>query len=220
MPSLPNLLSLACLALGFAALGAVLGGDWASGAGLLGLGLLADGFAGMAAAKLRRSTPLGAELDNLAALICFGIAAPVVAWSAQLGSMGAWGQAVAGAFAVASAIRLGREDVNRPDRPVYRGLPVHTAGLGLVLAAQLGAGPWACTAVAASAAFLMFSPLRYPRFPRAMHLAAPLGVALALSALGLRQATWLLAAVLGAYALAGPLFAGAAQPALRQARRP
>ena len=219
MPSLPNLLSLACLALGFAALGSVMAGEAELAGGLLALGLLADGFAGMAAAKLRRSTPLGRELDSLGALICFAVAAPLVAHAARLQAMQDAGRWVAAAYAVAGAIRLGRGDTLAEDWTAYRGLPLHTAGLGLVLSAQLSAGPLPVVAVAALGVLLMFSPLRYPRLPKAMHLAAPLGVALALSALGWRPATWLLALALAFYALAGPLWAPASLPA-RTARRP
>ncbi len=201
---LPNLLSLACIVLGFFELGAVLAGRPQAALSFLMLALLSDGLAGQLAWRGGLKTPLGAELDALGSLMAFGVAVTAFAFEACLRGLGGAGWFLAVAFAVAAALKLSRDNAASPDWPRYQGLPVPAFGAGLGLAAgRLGGHPWLPALLGLALAALMLSPLRYPRFASRAAVQAPMGL-LVLAAAFWEPARDVLLAVVLIYAAAGP----------------
>jgi CDP-diacylglycerol--serine O-phosphatidyltransferase len=180
---LPNLLTLACLGLGFVIVGAAGQGKIHAGLRFLAFCLLADSLAGKAALKPGASTELGAELDSLAALVAYGVAVPLLAFSASLEAMGAAGWAACGALALASGLRLSRDNASSPDVPHYQGLPPAASALLLAGALVLEPSASVYALICGVAAVLMMAPLNYPRLKLPLHLLAPLGLLLVLAAL-------------------------------------
>jgi phosphatidylserine synthase len=203
---LPNALTLACLGLSFAIIGAAGQGELALGLRLLAFCLLADGLAGHAAKRPGASTDLGAELDSLGALLAYGVAVPLLAFTAGLEAWGWQGWVTCGALALACALRLARDNADSPDYPRYQGLPPAAAALVLGGALNLGFGGWQLALLILVACALMLSTLRYPRISLPLPLVAPFGLLLALAALGWGPAWIGLAAIGLAYALAAWAF--------------
>ena len=200
---LPNALTLACLGLSFAIIGAAGEGKTELGLRLLAFCLLADGLAGRAARRPGASTELGAELDSLGALLAYGVAIPLLGFTAGLENWGWRGWTICGALALACALRLSRDNADTPDFPRYQGLPPAAAALFLGGALAQGLAPQGMAALFALAVVLMLSPLRYPRLSLPLPALAPLGLLQAVAALGWKPA-WIGLAALGlAYSLAG-----------------
>lgn len=200
---LPNALTLACLGLSFAIIGAAGEGKTALGLRLLAFCLLADGLAGRAAKRPGASTELGAELDSLGALLAYGVAIPLLGFTAGLEDWGWQGWAICGAMALACGLRLSRDNAESPDFPRYQGLPPAAAALFLGGALAQGIAPQSMAILFGLAIALMLSPLRYPRLSLPLPAVAPLGLLQAAAALGWQPA-WIILAALGlAYALAG-----------------
>jgi CDP-diacylglycerol--serine O-phosphatidyltransferase len=204
---LPNALTLACLGLSFAIIGAAGQGETALGLRLLAFCLLADGLAGRAAKRPGASTELGAELDSLGALLAYGVAAPLLAFTAGLEAWGWQGWALCGALALACGLRLARDNADSPDFPHYQGLPPAASAFVMGGALAQGVGGLVLALLILGACVLMLSPLRYPRLKLPLPLLAPLGLLLAAAALGWQPAWLGLAAVGLAYALAAWAFA-------------
>jgi CDP-diacylglycerol--serine O-phosphatidyltransferase len=214
---LPNALTLACLGLSFAIIGAAGQGETALGLRLLAFCLLADGLAGRAAKRPGASTELGAELDSLGALLAYGVAAPLLAFTAGLEAWGWQGWALCGALALACGLRLARDNADSPDFPHYQGLPPAASAFVMGGALAQGVGGLVLALLILGACVLMLSPLRYPRLKLPVPLMAPLGLLLASAALGW-QGAWLGLAAIGlGYSLAAWAFAlPAADPAPTQ----
>ena len=198
---LPNALTLACLGLSFAIIGAAGQGHTELGLKLLAFCILADGLAGRAAKRPGASTDLGAELDSLGALLAYGVAVPLLGFTAGLEEWGWQGWVVCGALALACALRLARDNADSPDYPRYQGLP--PAATALVLGGLLswGVGGLELSVVIVFMGALMLSPLRYPRLSLPPHFFAPLGLLLATAALGWQPAWYGLAAIGTIYSL-------------------
>ena len=200
---LPNALTLACLGLSFAIIGAAGEGKTALGLRLLAICLLADGLAGRAAKRPGASTELGAELDSLGALLAYGVAIPLLGFTAGLEDWGWKGWAISGALALACGLRLSRDNAETPDFPRYQGLPPAAAAFFLGGALAQGISAPSLAVLFGLAIVLMLSPLRYPRLSLPLPAIAPLGLLQAAAALGWQPA-WIILAGLGlAYALAG-----------------
>jgi CDP-diacylglycerol--serine O-phosphatidyltransferase len=198
---LPNALTLACLGLSFAIIGAAGQGETVFGLQLLALCLLADGLAGRAAKRPGASSDLGAELDSLAALLAYGVAVPLMAFTAGLEEQGWHGWAVCGALALASALRLARDNADSPDYPRYQGLPPAAGALVLGGALARGLGGLGLELLIVGVCVLMMSPLRYPRLGLPLPAMAPLGLCLAAAFAGWPVAWLALAAIGSIYAL-------------------
>ena len=221
---LPNLLTMGSLVLGFSELGAVLSGHSELGAGFLLWALLLDGLAGQFARRRDRKTELGAELDSLASLIAFGIGVMVLAFERCLRQMGPIGWIVAVGVAVATALRLSRDNPSKPDWPRYQGLPVPAFGTAIALLATADQPPQLVAIAAVALAVLMLAPLSYARFSQRMAVQLPMGIGVGLAAFVpmLRPAVLVLALL---YALGGAYFEffgvleSQASPAKARARR-
>jgi phosphatidylserine synthase len=195
---LPNALTLACLGLSFAIIGEAGQGATVLGLRLLALCLLADGLAGRAAKRPGASTDLGAELDSLAALLAYGVAVPLLAFTAGLEEQGWPGWTVCGALALATALRLARDNADSPDYPRYQGLPPAASALVVGGALAYGLGGLGLELLIAGACVLMMAPLRYPRLSLPLPAMAPLGLLLAAAFIGWPVA-WLGLAAIGTF---------------------
>jgi CDP-diacylglycerol--serine O-phosphatidyltransferase len=194
------------LVLGFGELGAVLQGEMILAAGLLLGALLMDGLAGQWARRHLRDSELGAELDSLAALMAFGVGAMVLAYEAKLSQLGIAGKTLVVGLAVATALRLAKDNNKSPDWPRYQGLPVPAFGacMGLFCTfADVSANQAALAGLAL--AVLMLAPLRYPRFSNSLWVQLPLG---AVVSIAIFYPPWRDAVLMTAffYAVGGPFF--------------
>lgn len=154
------------------------GGDRRSAAAavaLLLLGSMCDLFDGLVARKLR-SSALGAELDNLADLISFGLAPGyfVVVWG--MVTDGAHQRVSAGiaiAVVLAVVIRLARFSAVKMPPGVFQGMPCPMGAMTVISIVLLNP-PFVPAVIAiAAVAFLMVSHVEYPK-PRGMLATATL----------------------------------------------
>lgn len=201
--STANALSLACLGLGFLAVLAAGRGDWKGGLSLLALAGLADTLAGRAAHGWQLESELGAELDGLASMLAWGVAAPVLAHAAGLARLGLVGDLAAGFAALAAAWRLCKGDVQQ-GRAWHEGLPLPAAGALLAAAAALQAPPLALAGLAVGLGLAQLLSLRYPRPAVPLALAAPLLLSLGLAGFGWVWGWALPGAAAIAWGLGGP----------------
>jgi CDP-diacylglycerol--serine O-phosphatidyltransferase len=132
-----------------------------------------DGLDGGLARRLGVASPFGAQLDSLADMCSFGIAAPVVVYAWLAGSAPALVVVPACALvAVCSAIRLARFNVSPKDGRFFSGVPTTMAAavlaLGTMIAPVMPAGVGA--AVVAGLALTMVSSFPYAKLARLVTL--------------------------------------------------
>jgi CDP-diacylglycerol--serine O-phosphatidyltransferase len=165
-----------------------------------------DGLDGALARRLGVASPFGAQMDSLADMCSFGIAAPVVVYASIHGS--APGVLVAGAcalIAVCAAIRLARFNVSPKDGRFFCGVPTTMAAFVLSLAILIGLrlpGPVAVTALAVLA-LAMVSSFPYAKLARIATLPPWLWLPAVVGAFVDYRVTF--AALVGLYLLSGPL---------------
>ena len=174
---LPNLVTLAALALGLTSIrysteGAFSAAEYA----IVGAAAL-DGLDGRIARAVGGASRFGAELDSLADFVDFGVAPAMLLYRACLDPLGTPGWFAAIAFEVAAALRLARFNValDGPDRPAwtrgfFTGMPAPAGAivglLPLHLALALGLGaPTRATALGGVAYVLLVSGLMASRIP-------------------------------------------------------
>jgi CDP-diacylglycerol---serine O-phosphatidyltransferase len=144
---------------------------WA--AGLLVGCVTFDGLDGLLARRFGVASPFGAQLDSLADMCSFGIAAPVVVYTSIHGS--APTALVAGACALVAccaAIRLARFNVSPKDGRFFCGVPTTLAAAVLGLATLIGLrlpGPVAIGAIALLA-LAMVSSFPYAKLARILRM--------------------------------------------------
>ena len=98
-----------------------------------------DGIDGALARKLGVSSPFGAQMDSLADMCSFGLAAPVVVYAYLAGSVPAVAAGVACVLVAAcAAIRLARFNVSPKDGRFFCGVPTTMAAAVLALAVIIG----------------------------------------------------------------------------------
>ncbi|NUP33416.1 MAG: CDP-diacylglycerol--serine O-phosphatidyltransferase [Streptomycetaceae bacterium] len=154
---------------------------------LMLIGALFDLCDGLVARKLRRSA-LGAELDNLADVITFGVAPAffVVTWAAvPLGPRKTPAVRVALAVMIAGVLRLARF-ASTPGRPgVFQGMPIPMGALTVVSIVLLDL-PFAVAAAGIlTTAWLMVSRIEYPKPQGKLALLTMLFIAASVSCLTL-----------------------------------
>jgi len=136
-----------------------------------------DGLDGALARRLRVASPFGAQMDSLADMCSFGIAAPVVVYAWLHGSAPTPVIAVACAMiAAGAAIRLARFNVSPKDGRFFCGVPttMTAAVMGMAVLINLRLpGPVAVAAVALLAV-AMVSGFPYAKLARVAKLPAPL----------------------------------------------
>lgn len=133
--ALVNSCTLASLGLGLLAIFLAMQGDVRIAAVCLVACVAFDGLDGALARKLGVSSPFGAQMDSLADMCSFGLAAPVVVYASLAGSVPTGAAAVACMLvAGCAAIRLARFNVSPKDGTFFCGVPTTMAAAVLALA--------------------------------------------------------------------------------------
>lgn len=168
--SIPSLLTIGNLILGFVALMLTLSGRTADAALLIVIGMVLDGLDGRVARWLHAESNFGKELDSLSDIVTFGVAPAFIMYESMLQFEGFTGALIAILFPVAGALRLARFNVQKSSTKYFVGLPITAAG-GILATMALYQNliqqsstvlPIAMVVLAV----LMVSRVRYPNFKR------------------------------------------------------
>jgi CDP-diacylglycerol--serine O-phosphatidyltransferase len=204
--ALANACTVASLMLGMSAIFLSMHGDPKLGALLLIGCVVFDGLDGALARKFGVASPFGAQMDSMADMCSFGIAAPVIVYASLHGTApGAAIAAACGLIAACAAIRLARFNVSPKDGRFFSGVPTTMTAAVMGVAVLIGLrlpGPVAVAAVAVMA-IAMVSGFPYAKLSRIARL--PMWL-FALPVVGLLfdlRATF--AAIVVLYLVSGPL---------------
>ncbi|MPZ28881.1 MAG: CDP-alcohol phosphatidyltransferase [Micromonosporaceae bacterium] len=219
---LVNACTLASLSLGVLAILLAMRGDVRSAAFCLIACVAFDGLDGLLARRLGVASPFGSQMDSLADMCAFGIAAPVVVyasiaseWSGGAAGEGAGGTtesvppaaaAVACALVAAcAAIRLARFNISPKDSRFFSGVPTTMAAAVLAVAVliDLPLSPTVLLCGVAVLAFAMVSGFPYATLARLLRL--PLWLWLAPLVGALVDARLTFVALVAAYLVSGPV---------------
>ncbi|WP_426514893.1 CDP-alcohol phosphatidyltransferase family protein [Dactylosporangium sp. McL0621] len=205
--ALVNACTLSSLMLGLSAIFiAVNQGDVRVAASLLIACVIFDGLDGFLARRLGVASPFGAQMDSLADMCSFGLAAPVVVYAWLNGSAPGWLLVPACALvAAAAAIRLARFNVSPKDGRFFCGVP--TTMCAAVLALSTLIAPQMPAALRVSGVVLlglaMVSSFPYAKLARLVKLPPWLLVLPVVGALVNYRMTFVV--VVFAYLVSGPL---------------
>ena len=165
-----------------------------------------DGLDGALARKLGVASPFGAQMDSLADMCSFGLAAPVVVYASMTGDAPAWMIAIAcGMIAACAAIRLARFNVSPKDGRFFSGVPTTMTAAVMGISVLIGLhlpGPVAVLSVALLA-IAMVSGFPYAKVARLARLPRWVWVAPVVGMLFDFQATFAL--LVAVYLVSGPL---------------
>jgi CDP-diacylglycerol---serine O-phosphatidyltransferase len=167
--ALVNGCTLASLALGLTAIFLAMHGDVRLAAICLVACVAFDGLDGALARKLGVSSPFGAQMDSLADMCSFGLAAPVVVYASLAHSVPTPAAAIACVMvAGCAAIRLARFNVSPKDGKFFCGVPTTMAAAVLALAVliDLPVPGFAVLGGVALLAFAMVSSFPYAKLAR------------------------------------------------------
>jgi CDP-diacylglycerol---serine O-phosphatidyltransferase len=201
-----NACTLSSLLLGVGAILLAMQGDVRTAALCLIACVTFDGLDGALARRLGVASPFGAQMDSLADMCSFGIAAPVVVYASLAGNVS---QAAAGLacalVAACSAIRLARFNVSPKDGRFFCGVPTTVAAAVLAVAVliDLPVSGRVQLALVALLAFAMVSSFPYVKLARLVKLPPWLWLVPLAGALINAQLTF--AAAVVAYLVSGPL---------------
>ncbi|MFG2063694.1 CDP-alcohol phosphatidyltransferase family protein [Micromonospora sp. NPDC048871] len=171
--ALVNACTLASLVLGINAIFVAMGGNVRLAALLLIACVAFDGLDGALARKLGVSSPFGAQMDSLADMCSFGLAAPVVVYASLAGEVPTAAAGVAAALVAAcAAIRLARFNVSPQDGRFFSGVPTTMAAAVLALMVVIGLPVPGAVQIAGVAllAFTMVSSFPYAKLARLVKL--------------------------------------------------
>lgn len=171
--ALVNACTLASLLLGINAIFVAMHGNVRLAAFLLIACVAFDGLDGALARKLGVSSPFGAQMDSLADMCSFGLAAPVVVYASLAGEVPTAAAAVAAALVAAcAAIRLARFNVSPSDGRFFSGVPTTMAAAVLALMVVIGLPVPGAVQIAGVAllAFTMVSSFPYAKLARLVKL--------------------------------------------------
>jgi CDP-diacylglycerol--serine O-phosphatidyltransferase len=132
-----------------------------------------DGLDGVLARRLGVASPFGAQMDSLADMCSFGLAAPVVVYASLAGSVPAAAAAAACALvAGCAAIRLARFNVSPKDGRFFCGVPTTMAAgvLALSVLVDLPVPGAVHLAGVALLAFAMVSSFPYAKLARLVRM--------------------------------------------------
>jgi CDP-diacylglycerol---serine O-phosphatidyltransferase len=198
--------TMSSLLLGVGAILLAMQGDVRTAALCLIACVLFDGLDGALARRLGVVSPFGAQLDSLADMCSFGIAAPVVVYASLAGHVSPAAAGVAcGLVAACSAIRLARFNVSPKDGRFFCGVPTTLAAAVLALAVlvDLPVSSRVQLAGVALLAFAMVSTFPYVKLARLVKLPPWLWLVPLAGALVNAQLTF--AAAVTCYLVSGPL---------------
>jgi CDP-diacylglycerol--serine O-phosphatidyltransferase len=155
--ALVNACTLASLGLGLLAIFLAMNGEVRIAAACLVACVAFDGLDGALARRLGVSSPFGAQMDSLADMCSFGLAAPVVVYASLAHTVPTTFAAVACMLvAGCAAIRLARFNVSPTDGRFFSGVPTTMAAAVLALAVLIEL-PLPGTVVLGGVALLAFS---------------------------------------------------------------
>ncbi len=171
----PSLLSLGNLFCGFMSLVATFNGRYRAAAYWVIFAAVLDGTDGMIARAIKVSSDFGLELDSLADVVSFGLAASLLAYVWGLRAAEPTGAFFAFLFLTAGALRLARYNIRTKsspsDRRSYQGLTVPSAAVFLCSLVIFRPYPlethvegFAAALVTLMLAAFMVSTLRYRNF--------------------------------------------------------
>ncbi len=204
--ALVNACTLASLGLGMVAIFLAMRGDARIAAAVLVACVIFDGLDGALARKLGVSSPFGAQMDSLADMCSFGLAAPVVVYASVAGSVPTGAAAVAcGLVAACAMIRLARFNVSPKDGRFFCGVPTTMAAAVLALSVVIGL-PVPGTVLLGGVALLaiaMVSSFPYAKVARLVKLPAWLWLVPLVGAFADWRLTFVL--MVAAYLASGPL---------------
>jgi CDP-diacylglycerol--serine O-phosphatidyltransferase len=165
-----------------------------------------DGLDGALARRFGVASPFGAQMDSLADMCSFGLAAPVVVYASLAGTVPQAAAAVACALvAGCAAIRLARFNVSPKDGRFFCGVPTTMAAAVLAVAVLIGLPISGNVQLAGVAllAFAMVSSFPYAKLARLVKL--PLWLWLAPLAGAFVDVRLTFAFIVLGYLLSGPL---------------
>jgi len=171
--ALANACTLASLGLGLFAIFLAMQGNVRPAAVCLIACVAFDGLDGALARRFGVASPFGAQMDSLADMCSFGLAAPVVVYASLVGTVPAAAAAVACALvAGCAAIRLARFNVSPKDGRFFCGVPTTMAAAVLAGAVLIGMPIPGTLQVAGVAliAFAMVSSFPYAKLARLVKL--------------------------------------------------
>jgi CDP-diacylglycerol--serine O-phosphatidyltransferase len=171
--ALVNACTLASLGLGLLAIFLAMHGEVRLAAGCLVACVAFDGLDGALARKLGVSSPFGAQMDSLADMCSFGLAAPVVVYASLAHTVPTAAAAVACMLvAGCAAIRLARFNVSPKDGTFFSGVPTTMAAavLALTVLIDLPVPGLALLGGVAVLAFAMVSSFPYAKLARMVKL--------------------------------------------------
>ena len=230
----PNMMTLAAMTAGMTSIQYAIQGSWDKAVIAIIIAGFIDGFDGAIARLLSASSKLGAELDTLSDFLCFGVAPATIMYLWLLQDAGRIGWIVAVVFAIATALRLARYNVEDKDKnkkltsaaqkkTYFTGVPSPTgagmAMLPLIMSLQFAEDGSKFEAFTTSPEYvalwmLLFAVLMVSRVPTfstkqlRLHpkMAVPLLAAFGLLIAGLIHATWItLIFMCSVYAISIPL---------------
>ena len=198
--------TIASLMLGMSAIFLSMHGNPRIAAALLIGCVIFDGVDGALARRMGVASPFGAQMDSLADMCSFGIAAPVVVYASLHGSTPGWAAAMSCAMiACGAAIRLARFNVSPKDGRFFCGVPTTMTAAVMGIAVLVGLrlpGPVALLAVV-MLAVAMVSGFPYAKIGRVAKLPVWIWVIPAVGLLLNFQATF--ATIVALYLVSGPL---------------
>jgi CDP-diacylglycerol--serine O-phosphatidyltransferase len=198
--------TLVSLSLGVVAILLAVAGHVQFAAVCLILSVACDGLDGALARRFGVCSPFGAQLDSLADMCSFGVAAPVVAYASLAGTVPPAAAGVACfLMAACAAIRLARFNVSPKDGRFFTGVPTTMAAavLAVAMLVDLPLAPAAQLAGVAVLAFAMVSGFPYAKLARIARLPAWLWLLPLAGALLNAQLTFVV--VVAGYLVSGPV---------------
>ncbi|MER5701299.1 CDP-alcohol phosphatidyltransferase family protein [Micromonospora sp. NPDC002296] len=204
--ALVNACTLASLVLGINAIFLAMQGEVRIAALLLIACVVFDGLDGALARKFGVASPFGAQMDSLADMCSFGLAAPVVVYASLAGEAPPAAAAVAAALVAAcAAIRLARFNVSPKDGRFFCGVPTTMAAAVLALTVAIGLPLPGLVQIAGVAllAVAMVSSFPYAKLARLVKLPPWLWLAPVIG--GLVDVRLTFALVVMGYLVSGPL---------------
>ena len=204
--ALVNACTLASLALGLTAIFLAMQGDVRVAAACLVACVGFDGLDGALARRLGVSSPFGAQMDSLADMCSFGLAAPVVVYASLAHTVPTAFAALACILvAGCAAIRLARFNVSPKDGKFFSGVPTTlvAAVLALTVLIELPLPGVAVLGGVALLAFAMVSSFPYAKLARLVKLPPWLWALPAVGAFVDARLTFALLVV--AYLVSGPV---------------
>ncbi len=204
--ALVNACTLSSLALGLLAIFLAMDGQVQLAAACLVACVVFDGLDGALARKLGVASPFGAQMDSLADMCSFGLAAPVVVYASLASEVPQAAAAIATALvAGCAAIRLARFNVSPKDGRFFCGVPTTMAAAVLALTVLIGLPLPGMVQLAGVTllAFAMVSSFPYAKLARLMKLPLWLWLLPIVGALIQPRMTFVL--IVATYLASGPI---------------